>query len=530
MTENKTTGGSQVRNTRCSLVFNTGTQSQMTVEGEYIISVHLTESYNSSDGIAIGATCSNSLTVEMIVPDGLAFQTASIDLYSITDESQGQLHLGKFYVCGYSTENNYRTVTLECYDPFFKTEEKYVPSQDAPASIADVANDIAVQCGFEMGYDFTGEQDITIPWYGDYTCRQMIGYIAGLLGKNASFDREGRLIFSWYQDTAIEIERNQQYMDQFKLLKAEPQCIQSLISGTGDEMISVGEGFGISFENPYMTRQRLEAIYENIKGFEFQPCSVAYRGNLNIHTGTIINIKDAGNNNVKACVMEHDMILGGGMSATVYSYGKEEMSYSFESGTSSKTLSAMASRMDKAVMMTKEIKDVKGGVLQIIDSSGDGINDSLVIRMAHTADEPEDTRQKAKYILINENGIGLSDDGGHFFKTAINSSGICTEAIDVKSIFAQEIGVSGVEFSDMLHVHEDEQEGMVMTIGSGTNNVIMQQENDQIAFYEKNGEEKVNLCSFGVQAATGKKVITLGSLSIEAWNDGKVTFSTGGEI
>lgn len=503
----------------CSrLIFNRGTSSEMTVCGKNLISVNLVEMYNSSDGITMGASCANALTVDMIVPSGLAFKTAMIEPVVTIDDADTAL--GTFYVCGHTTENKYKTVTLECYDPFCRTEEKYAPGIDAPASIEEVAADIAGQCGFEIDYDFSPYAHIQIPWYGDYTCRQMIGYIAGLMGKNARFNRNGKLTFSWYEDNDITIERERQYINQFKILKSDTQKVNSVSSGTEEERFSKGDGLGIAFENPYMTGEILEAIYDEVHGFEFQPCSVAHRGDLRILPGTRIKIKDDTGGDVYACVMEHNMIINGGLSSTLYSYGKEDINYSFESNNSSKTLSQLSSRMDRAMMMTKEINDSKGGVFQIIDADGDGINDSFIMRNADG---------KGSFIRGNKDGIGFSKDGGDTYTTAINEQGICTEALNVKEIFAEEIGVSGVEFSDMLKVQEDEQEGMIMTIGSGTNNVIMQQENDQIAFYEKTDEAKKVLCSFGVQTGTGKKVITLGNLSIEAWPSGRITFSTGGD-
>lgn len=503
----------------CSrLIFNRGTDSEMTVCGKNLIAVNLVEMYNSSEGITMGASCANALTVDMIVPVDLAFQTAMIEpVVTVNDQD---VPLGIFYVCSHATENRYKTVTLECYDGFCKTEEKYVPEVSAPASIEAVAEDIARQCGFEIDYDFSAYSHIQIPWYGDYTCRRMLGYIAGLMGKNAHFKRNGKLTFSWYEDSDITIERERQYINQFKLLKSGAQKINSVVSGTEEDRVSAGEGLGIAFENPYMTQEIAEAIYQEVNDFEFQPCSVAYRGDLSILPGTRIKIKDDGGRDVLACVMEHNMILNGGMSSTLYSYGKEDVSYSFESGNSSKTLSQLAGRLDRAMMMTKDINGSKGGVFRIIDSDGDGVNDSFIMRNADG---------KGAFIRGNKDGIGFSKDGGHTYTTAINETGICTEALNVKEIFAKEIGVSGVELADMLRVAEDQQEGMIMTIGSGISNVIMQQENDQIAFYERSDEEKKVLCSLGVQTGSGKKLMKLGNLSIEAWPNGRILFSTGGE-
>lgn len=507
-------------NVGCKLYFNRNTESSMEVTGEHLISVVLSEMFDSSEGIAIGSASSNSLMVNMIVPPGLAFATATIEAAAITGERE--IALGKFYVCSHTTENNYKTVTLECYDPFCKTEELYVPTVDAPASISDVTADICDQCGFEADFDFSGYEDIQIPWFGEYTCRQMIGYIAGLMGMNAHFNRNGKLTFSWYEDSPITIKREEQYINQLKMLRAEPFTIDGLISGTADEEIHAGVGAGISFENPYMTQEILEGILVKTEDFSYQPCSVMYRGNLDILPGTRINIENDTGENIKACVMEHVISLTGGMSGELFSYGKEDVAYSFESASVSKTLGSLSRHMERAVMMTKTINESEGGVFQVIDADGDGINDSFIIRMAG---------EGGNFIRGNADGIGFSKDGGQTYTTAINQDGICTEAIDTNKLFAQEIGVEGVTFSDAFKVRQSEDEGMVMILGSGINNVIMQQENDQIAFYEKEKYEEGHrqpLCSFGVQSATGKKLIKLGNLSIESWLDGKITFSTAG--
>ena len=146
-----------------------------------------------------------------------------------------------------------------------------------------------------------------------------------------------------------------------------------------------------------MTGEILEAIYDEVHGFEFQPCSsVAHRGDLRILPGTRIKIKDDTGGDVYACVMEHNMIINGGLSSTLYSYGKEDINYSFESNNSSKTLSQLSSRMDRAMMMTKEINDSKGGVFQIIDADGDGINDSFIMEKRRRKGELY-TRQQRRH-------------------------------------------------------------------------------------------------------------------------------------
>ena len=75
----------------------------------------------------------------------------------------------------------------------------------------------------------------------------MIGYIAGLMGKNARFNRNGKLTFSWYEDSDITIERERQYINQFKLLKSDTQKINSVSSGTRRRKIFKRRRTGHSF-------------------------------------------------------------------------------------------------------------------------------------------------------------------------------------------------------------------------------------------------------------------------------------------
>ena len=153
------------------LIFNKGTSSEMILTGANIISVTLTEMFNSSDGITMGATCSNKLNADIIVPSGLALTSSDVEAY-VVDGSE-EYPLGKFYVCEVETANDYKTASIECYDKFCKTEETYTPEinpvdeaeEEEGESLTpkvwpkylvkDIISEIAENLGVEVAFDVT---------------------------------------------------------------------------------------------------------------------------------------------------------------------------------------------------------------------------------------------------------------------------------------------------------------------------------------------------------------------------------------
>lgn len=506
------------------ILFNKGTDSSAIVCSDSIISMTLTETINSSEGINVGETCSNKLVVEMLVPPGLAFATAVLEPYITEDDID--IPLGKFYVCDVTTNNGYKTASLECYDAFCKTEQPYEPSENVlfPATIESVAADIAFQLDFDINFDFTPYESYLIPRTDGYTCRQVLGYIAGMIGKNAHFGRDGELTFKWYEDKDITVMREEQYQNQLQFLTEDDFCISSVTAGSGDEVFTKGSGTGIGFENPYISETQIQMILDSVKGFRYRPCNFKYRGNLSIEVGQRIKVKDNLDNDIYACVMEQVTLLNGGMQSDIYSYGKSEETYSFESSNTSNAVSKLTRRLEKAVIMTDNINNSKGGVFEVIDSDKDGFNDSFVLRMAGG---------EGRYIRGNKDGIGFSNDGGKTYTTAIDHTGICTEAIHADEIWTAQIGVEGITREDVFTVARDDGGHVVLTLGSNANDILLRQENGKIGFYARDQIENGSLqalCELTSESFTMQttNMVKFGGLKIYPDVSGTIIFSTGG--
>ena len=79
----------------------------------------------------------------------------------------------------------------------------------------------------------------------ELTLRQMIGYLAGLMGCFARFNRENKLEFSWYEDTDVEITPKEQYLNGFVRTLDSPLTVTGIVSGTEETSYSQGRGGGL---------------------------------------------------------------------------------------------------------------------------------------------------------------------------------------------------------------------------------------------------------------------------------------------
>lgn len=87
---------------------------------------------------------------------------------------------------------------------------------------------------------------------------------------------------------------------------------------------------------------------------------------------------------------------------------------------------------------TELLSGANGGVVEILDENGDGVNDALIIR----------AEDSSHFIKMTKDGIGLTVDGGKSFTTAMTPDGIHGSAIIAKSITAEEIDANGLSIKD----------------------------------------------------------------------------------
>lgn len=244
--------------------------------------------------------------------------------------------------------NDENSTTFTAYDRMIKTTGIYISDLSYPAKAKDVLNEISVQCGVLI--DTSGIDVIIEKRPEGYTCREMIGYIASLVGGFACVNRIGTIIIKWYEQTDFKLDLSR--IMTFE--KTESNYHLDYLTANIDNSNSYTAGggtLGVTFDNPFMTSSGLEDVYNKIKGFTYREVELKAPADIRLDVWDIIT---AAVNGVEYSVPIMNIVYeyDGGMSMTVKSFGKTEVETSTDfKGPTSKAVERMYSEL----ITTKEL-------------------------------------------------------------------------------------------------------------------------------------------------------------------------------
>ena len=244
--------------------------------------------------------------------------------------------------------NDENSTTFTAYDRMIKTTGIYISDLSYPAKAKDVLNEISVQCGVLI--DTSGIDVVIEKRPEGYTCREMIGYIASLVGGFACVNRIGTIIIKWYEQTDFKLDLSR--IMTFE--KTESNYHLDYLTANIDNSNSYTAGggtLGVTFDNPFMTSSGLEDVYNKIKGFTYREVELKAPADIRIDVWDIIT---AAVNGVEYSVPVMNIVYeyDGGMSMTVKSFGKTEVETSTDfKGPTSKAVERMYSEL----ITTKEL-------------------------------------------------------------------------------------------------------------------------------------------------------------------------------
>lgn len=166
-----------------------------TVERDNLISAKLTETL-ADNNITIGSAFSQSFELTMRMPDEAIPLAGAYFTAEASFESEW-VPLGTFYVSTVSTNDDYKTVSITATDRMALLTDSYNPGISLPATQKAIIEDIAAQYSLNLGSISYADTTITQLYEG--SVRDYLGWLAGLSGANARFDRNGKLTFTWYR-------------------------------------------------------------------------------------------------------------------------------------------------------------------------------------------------------------------------------------------------------------------------------------------------------------------------------------------
>lgn len=369
--------------------------------------ISITEQFGSSDGATIGAAFSSQCKV-VIYKQTPALQlsggnfTPSVGIM-VGGEAQ-YVQKGKFYIPSDGVEDSGKLwVTVTGYDRMAGLTEDYMPTIIFPATPTQVLADVCKQASVTPPAVTMPSIQIAAPYTG--TLRQQLGWLAGLIGCNAKFDATGNLVFCWYADGGLTIDRDAQYMNGLTLTTEDAFTIHSLLTGTDSNPISVGAGKGITTINPYMTAEVAETVFAKINGKTMRPCTVKWRGNPAVEAGDIVSVIGGSGENLTAYVMELKTQIKGGMSADLTCYGPSDTDYATPSPSEQKFKRMYEDVVKSFQDATQKIIGAQGGYFEITYDK-DGYPTGWTLRNTPTVED------NTKMWIMSIGGLGFSKDGG----------------------------------------------------------------------------------------------------------------------
>lgn len=498
--------------------------------GTTIQDISLDELVISGDSLTMGCACSNKITINLINPptdidyDGATFMAEIGLLLNERPITYEYVPLGKFYATDPDTNNDFKNLKLTAYDGFCKMTDKYIPTVPENTTLQAVYDDLREQlyanCGIVLKERTLPEYNIPEFPYLDITYTQAIAYVAGCLGGFARFDRLGELEISWFEDKGQEISRQMQYMNGFKRTLNKSVIVTSLSTGTEENLIVKGDGTNglqINFENPYITNNMADDIYNRINRFTYTPCSIDWRGNPAIQAGDIVTAYDKEGYPHTVLVMSQTIKIGGGLNAKIDCKGSGETKNTFSSNFEplGKKIERLNVKLEKAILdATSAITGNKGGIVVLHDTNNDEKPDELLIM------DVEDIKLATKVWRWNKAGLGYAYNptGNAYlgpYKTAITADGqINADFVTTGTLSAERISVDTYDgmgkLTDYIHFGDG-----YIELGETDNAIKLKLENGQIAFYRND----VRIAWF-----------TNNSFEIENLTEGKIRFQNFGFI
>lgn len=367
----------------------------------------VTEQFGSSDGVTIGAAFSSQCKVVIYKQTpALPLSGGNFTPYAgiMVDGAAQFVPKGKFYIPSDGVEKmGDLWLTITGYDRMAGLTAEYVPTVPFPATPTQMLVDICTQAHVTAPSVTMPDIQIAAPYSG--SLRQQLGWLAGLIGCNAKFDATGNLVFCWYADNNLTLGWDVQYMDGLELTADGAFTINSLLTGTEENPISVGTGLGITSTNPYMTAEQAAVVLAQISGKSLMPCKLKWRGNPAVEVGDSVTVTGRDGEALTVYVMEQRMTIKGGMSADITCYGPEDAEYAVESPTQKKVQQQYDAVREAFKSATEKIIGAKGGYFEI-NYDEDGYPTGWQLRNTPTVED--DT----KMWIMSDGGLGFSSDGG----------------------------------------------------------------------------------------------------------------------
>ena len=305
-----------------------------TLEGNQIANCTYSASIGGSDALTIGGVTAAMVTLTINQEVAWRDKTIAVSVGAEVDGTTQYVPLGTFVVTDCKQAEG--TTTLTAYDAaYYALGGTYTPTVSSGATVAAVLSDVATQCGLTLATLPAAASTTTVT--GDLTgktCREMVGYLAALVGCNALIDRDGKLALRWFANSGQSYSPSDYYNAGLSIdgtstlacIRAEVE--KSTTDGDGNTLVNTdtytagGTGEGIAIQNPYMTQAILDTVWATIGRLEYTVGSCDIFHGLLTEPGDLVTITDKAGVAHTLAVMSLTMTIDGGCKTTLRATGE----------------------------------------------------------------------------------------------------------------------------------------------------------------------------------------------------------------
>ena len=467
------------------------------------------EQVTSSDRtLRIGEFCKNSAKI-VYRGTALPWTGQRIQIESILSGTASSL--GYYYVDKVVYDGVKYTITA--YDCTPEMDDLYDVTNGLTNSQA-IVSAIMTTTGMTMNSNALPAPNFPIKTVPEGTTnRQMLGYIYGCEGNNLRVNvSDGEIHRYWYSTTTERnIPRTAQYQNRL-LQQLTKVTISSLRTGTQDNVIEMGSGFGIEYWNPYMTANMASFIFNRVYGKEYYVGEVKYRGTPAYQAGNQATVELEDGTSATMYIMSQTYNCDGGMNAVINSYGNEKATAVIRGGNVDQKIQKAYTGLQQALQEAMEslLGQPNGYFSLLQDENGNYIG----WQITSTPGEPEVTTKGWRWTY---GGLIWSEDGFQSPGLAITNDGqIVGERITAGSIVFDQLHSSLaqiVSFTNNISTLVNqwmsftEQDGLL--IGDTNGSTIAQVKSDGFRILDANDTTNE---LFSAVANGGESVVTATNL------------------
>lgn len=278
----------------------------------------------SGNTLTIGATNASTVDIKFKkLIEGLAERELIKVSFSVqTSSGIVERQIGEFFLTEIKLDRNNKTTTLKAIDKMAFLNDKYTSTLLYPTLGRNIVQEIANSCNLRVNNNL----NITnLPSFSKklekVTYREMLGYLAQIVGAFVIFNNNGELEFRKLNRTQKQISKGSYLLKGLEVDEVEYRINGISISLNNQEktILAVGSPLGtqVKLTNPLMTQGWLNSIFSEYSRLRFNPFKLNWRGDPFVEVGDWVSIEIANGSYRAFPILELKLSYSGGLKSTI---------------------------------------------------------------------------------------------------------------------------------------------------------------------------------------------------------------------